>query len=29
MRRDWKALFADRGTTIRLLVCGVAWRSTS
>jgi drug/metabolite transporter (DMT)-like permease len=23
-RRDWKALFADRGTTIRLLVCGVA-----
>ena len=24
MRRDWKALFADRGTTIRLLVCGVA-----
>jgi len=24
MRRDWKALFADRGTTIRLLVCGIA-----
>ena len=23
-RRDWKALFADRGTTVRLLVCGVA-----
>jgi len=23
-RRDWRALFADRGTTIRLLVCGVA-----
>lgn len=23
-RRDWKALFADRGTTIRLVVCGLA-----
>jgi drug/metabolite transporter (DMT)-like permease len=23
-RRDWRALFADRGTTIRLLVCGLA-----
>ncbi len=23
-RRDWQALVADRGTTIRLLVCGVA-----
>jgi drug/metabolite transporter (DMT)-like permease len=23
-RRDWKALFADRGTTIRLIVCGLA-----
>ena len=24
LRRDWRALFADRGTTIRLLICGVA-----
>lgn len=24
LRRDWKALVADRATTIRLLVCGVA-----
>ena len=23
-RRDWRSLFADRGTTIRLLICGVA-----
>ena len=23
-RRDWRALFADRGTTIRLVVCGLA-----
>ncbi len=23
-RRDWKALFADRATTVRLLVCGLA-----
>ncbi len=23
-RRDWKALFVDRGTTIRLVVCGLA-----
>ncbi len=23
-RRDWKTLFFDRGTTIRLLVCGAA-----
>ena len=23
-RRDWRALFANRGTTIRLLVCGLA-----